>query len=102
MGCVYVFRSTDKNPTFKNCTKYYSLKDASIFTWDKVKYDNLKNNTNGMTKEAVLDHGKMCESGLATRFSANLSSCINFDSVSLSNERDNTKKYSEDQVECTS
>lgn len=87
--------------TVKNCTKYYSLKDASTFNWDKVKYDNLRNNTNGtMTKQAILDHGKMCESGIATRFTADLAACISFDSVSLSNERDNTKKYVDDQVEC--
>lgn len=74
--------------TVRNCTRYYSLKDANIFTWDRTKYDALRNNTEGMTKAAVFDHGKMCESGVAIRFSLDLAICITIDSTSLSNERD--------------
>jgi hypothetical protein len=55
-----------------------------------------------MTKQAVLDHGKMCESGTAMRWSLQLAICISVDSTSLSNEKDNTKKYVDDQVECAS
>jgi hypothetical protein len=55
-----------------------------------------------MNKQAILDNGKFCESGIATRFSVDLAVCISFDSVSLSNERDSSKRYAEDQVECPS
>jgi hypothetical protein len=98
MGCVQL---GTRSPV-RNCTKYYSLRDGALFTWDRTKYDALRNNTRGMDKKAILDHGKMCESGIATRFSVDLAVCISFDSVSLSNERDSSKRYVEDQVECTS
>jgi len=98
MGCVVVgLRSTARN-----CTRYYSLKDAAVFSWDRTKYDALRNNTRDMNKQAILDNVKFCESGIATRFSVDLAVCISFDSVSLSNERDSSKRYAEDQVECPS
>jgi hypothetical protein len=55
-----------------------------------------------MTKAAVFDHGKMCESGIAIRFSLDLAICITIESTSLSNERDDASRYSFDEIECPS
>ena len=62
MGCIEIL----PNKT-KNCTRYYSMKEASLFSWNRSKYES--NRGANMSKEAVLEHGRVCESGVASRFS---------------------------------
>ena len=75
MGCTRIFFGANQTST-SVCVPYYSLDDVSVFTWETAKHGNLRNLRN-MTKEAVLYHGRFCESGFAYRFQNETASCIN-------------------------
>ena len=81
-----LYLGTTNSSNSNVCTPYYSLSDGNLFSWDNVKYQNLKNLKN-MTKEAILDHGRFCKSGFAYRFDADRASCINIAKISIDNDK---------------
>lgn len=69
----------------------------TMFNWDP-KF-NFTNNLN-MTKEAVLYHGKFCQSGMASRFSPTDAACWSIDQLGLSSDSTSKSTYADKAVSC--
>eukprot|EP00347_Sterkiella_histriomuscorum_P018988 403343399 len=83
MGCIIWI--DNRTAQVSRCTKYYSLNDNTLFSWNQVDY-SLFNSATNLTKEAILFHGKFCKSGIANRFSLDRAQCVSIDTVKLSND----------------
>lgn len=80
--------------------KYYSLGSTEIFAWEgSNQYGSLMNHIN-MTKDAILYHGRFCQSGLASKFSLTTAMCVTVNRTSLSNDVGKTK-YAESPLQCS-
>lgn len=69
---------TGTNPM---CLMKYNMTDFTRFPWDLTAFPTYE-----LTKEAVLYHGKFCQSGIANRFSPLEARCVRIDNIRLSIE----------------